>query len=231
MVVRVLGTREYSEVWGLQKKLVKERLSGKIPDTLLLLEHFPVYTCGASSRAAVPGRLPHPYHVVERGGDYTYHGPGQLVGYPIVRLGEKGLNPVSYLRALETILIDAVRPLGIEAETLKGFTGVWSRGRKIASIGVAVRRDVAYHGFALNVACDLTPFGAIYPCNLEPGSVSSLKKLLGRNVDMKDVIRRVRESFLTFFEPRAHSRITHLSITGDSNECKIDPSQIGLWRI
>ena len=116
MLVRVLGVKEYARTWELQKRLVARRLRGEIPDTLLLVEHPSVYTRGVSSKAPVPLFLPHPLHSVERGGDITYHGPGQLVGYPIIHLGQRGLRARSYLRAVEAMsLIEAVRPLGVEA--------------------------------------------------------------------------------------------------------------------
>lgn len=199
MLVRALGLKEYNEVWRLQKDLVGRRLRGEIADTLLLVEHLPVYTVGEASRAVVPCFLPHPVHQVERGGELTYHGPGQLVGYPIVHLGENGLKPRTYLRALETILIDALKELGVRAETVKGFTGVWCEGKKVASIGVAVRGEVAYHGFALNVSCDLEPFYAINPCNLEPDEMTNLQKVLGRPIDAMRVMRQVAETFLSAF--------------------------------
>lgn len=187
MEVLDLGLRPYEEVWALQKRLVEERADGKIADTLILCEHEPVYTRGESSKAPVPPQLPHPLFTVERGGDLTYHGPGQLVGYPILELAALGLRPRTYLRALEQMLADAVRPLGLEAQALRGFTGLWARGRKIASIGVAVRRGVSFHGFALNVRCDLQPFSAIYPCNLQPDQLTSLESVLGAPVAMDEV--------------------------------------------
>ncbi len=202
MLVRTLGLRDYGEVWALQRKLVYQRASGEIPDTLLLVEHPPVYTRGASSRQPVPAGLPHPVHDVERGGDLTYHGPGQLVGYPIFHLGELGLRPRSFLRALEDVLIEAIRPLGVQAGRLRGFTGVWAGGRKLASIGIAVKDGISYHGFALNVNVDLAPFGRIYPCRLEADQLTSLQKLLGRPLDETAVARAAAEAFLRCFPAR-----------------------------
>ncbi|MBI5631674.1 MAG: lipoyl(octanoyl) transferase LipB [Elusimicrobia bacterium] len=199
MLVRALGLKDYREAWALQKSLVEERRQGKIPDTLLLLEHPPVYTRGASSKSPAPAFLPHPLHEVERGGDLTYHGPGQLVGYPIIHLGERALKVRTYLRSLEAVLIEALRPLEIEAEALRGFTGVWAGRRKLASIGIAVKDQVAYHGFALNVNCDLAAFSAIHPCNLEPEQMTSLERLWGRPADFGAVLRRVAEGFLEVF--------------------------------
>lgn len=203
MLIRVLGVKEYTEVWKLQKHLVDERLRNEIPDTLLLVEHWPVYTTGMSSKAPIPPRLPHPVYRIERGGDLTYHGPGQLVGYPIFNLENRRLRPRTYLRALETVLIDALQSLGFKAETLRGFTGVWCQGKKIASIGVAVKDKVSYHGFALNVNCDLEPFRRIHPCKLEPEQISSLEALLGRPLDESRVRRAVADSFLAYFPNQA----------------------------
>ncbi|MDE1976211.1 MAG: lipoyl(octanoyl) transferase LipB [Elusimicrobia bacterium] len=195
MDVRFLGQVEFTEAWALQKRLVDERARGLIADTLLLLEHQPVYTCGASSRDVPPPGLPHPYHIIERGGDTTYHGPGQLIGYPIVHLGERGLGAVDHLRLIERALIRTCARFGLAAETVAGFTGVWCRGRKIASIGVAVRRNVAYHGFALNVDCDLSPFYRINPCRLEPEQMSTLSKLVGHSIPVATVAHAVAEAF------------------------------------
>ena len=199
MLVRALGLKEYTQAWDLQKRLVEQRLRGDIADTLLLVEHLPVYTQGISSKTPRPLGLPYPLHQVERGGDITYHGPGQLVGYPIFHLGERNLRPRSFLRTLEAVLIETIRPLGIEAEVLKGFTGVWAEGKKIASIGIAVKNQVSFHGFALNVDCDLEPFGRIHPCNLEKDQMTSLQKLLGRPIDSIKLMQGVAETFLAYF--------------------------------
>ncbi len=200
MLVRVLGLKEYAQAWSLQRSLVEKRLRGEIPDTLLLLEHPPVYTRGASSKALVPPGLPYPLHAVERGGDLTFHGPGQLVGYPIFHLGELRMRARTFLRSLEAVLIEALTALGVEAEVLRGFTGVWCRGKKIASIGIAVKDQVSYHGFALNVSLELAPFRLIHPCRLEPEQVSSLEALLGRPPEMDEVAREVARAFLAYFQ-------------------------------
>ena len=206
MLVRTLGLRPYEEVWALQRKLVYERSGGTAPDTLLLVEHPPVYTRGASSKQPVPPGLPHPVHDVERGGDLTYHGPGQLVGYPIFHLESRGLRPRSFLRSIEEVLIEALRPLGVEAGRLRGFTGLWCGGKKLVSIGVAVREGVSFHGFALNVNVDLAPFRLIHPCKLEPAQMTSLQQVLGRPVDELAVTKRVAEAFLEYFpDPPAPS--------------------------
>lgn len=195
MEIRSLGLRPYVEVWELQRELVGRRQRGEIGDTLLLCEHDPVYTRGEASKAPVPPALPHPIHTVERGGDITYHGPGQLVGYPIVDLAALGLRPRSYLRAIEGLLLEALEPLGARAETIRGFTGLWCGGRKIASIGVAVKGTVSYHGFSINVRCDLSAFAAIHPCNLQPDQMTTLERALGRPIAMADVERSVAGVF------------------------------------
>ncbi len=190
-----LGRVAYDEALARQHELVAERREGLIPDSLLLLEHEPVYTIGRSSRQPVPAGLPHPVRVIERGGDLTYHGPGQLVGYPIVHLGDAGLTVRGYLRKLESILVAALAELGVGAQPLPGFTGVWTGGRKIASIGVAVSRSVTYHGFSLNVDMDLGPWRAIHPCRLEPGQITSLSAALGRPVVLAEAARAVSGAF------------------------------------
>ena len=199
MLVRDLGLKDYVEVWNLQRKLVFERGEGQIPDTVLLCQHPSVYTIGRSSKQAIPKGLPFPVHKIERGGDMTYHGPGQLVGYPILKLSEHGLKARSYLRALEAVLMEAIKPFGVDAETVSGFTGLWVGRKKLASIGVAVRGGVTYHGFALNVNDDLAPFRRIHPCRLESDAMTSLHKLLGRPVDEHALTKSVGHTLLQYF--------------------------------
>ncbi|MCM2303248.1 MAG: lipoyl(octanoyl) transferase LipB [Elusimicrobia bacterium] len=199
MLVRDLGLKDYEEVWNLQRKLVFERGEGKIPDTVLLCQHHPVYTVGRSSKQAVPKALPYPVHKVERGGDLTWHGPGQLVGYPIFHLPGLGLKARSYLAALEAVLIEAVAPFGVKATTVKGFTGLWVGRKKLASIGVAVRAGVSYHGFALNMNNTLAPFGLIHPCKLESEVMTTMARVLGGSVDEHAVSKAVGEAMLQYF--------------------------------
>ncbi len=203
MLVRDLGLRDYAEVWDLQRRLVFERGSGQTPDTVLLCQHPPVYTIGRSSRQPVPENLPDPVHRVERGGDLTWHGPGQIVGYPILKLSEHGLGARSYLRALEAVLAEAVRPLGVKAETLPGFTGLWVGRRKLASIGVAVRGGISYHGFALNANNSLEGFRRVHPCRLESDTMTTLQAVLGRPVDEHALTRAVAGALLAHFSPRS----------------------------
>jgi lipoate-protein ligase B len=182
-----LGRRPYGEVLELQRELARRRAAGTIRDDLLLLvEHQPVITLGRGTR---PESLPLPpeelvrrgiaVHEVERGGDVTYHGPGQLVGYPILDLQRHRPDLHWYLRTLEGALIDGLAELGIEAERSTGLTGVWTAGRKIASIGIHVRHWITFHGFALNVTTNLDPFGLIIPCGIQGVEMTSVARELG----------------------------------------------------
>src|SRR5438067_1192358 len=164
-----LGRVGYEEALALQETLVEQRLAGEISDRLLLLEHEPVYTIGrtpdqSSLRGAA--HLPYPVVQINRGGQATYHGPGQLIGYPILDLREHGQDLHRYLRALEEVLIQTCAHFQISARRCEGLTGVWVENRKIASIGVGVRHWISMHGFALNVYGDLMPFQQITPCGI-----------------------------------------------------------------
>lgn len=182
-----LGRRPYAGVLELQRHLCLARAAGEYPqDALLLVEHDPVYTLG---RGTKPESLPVPpaelaargtaVVEIERGGDVTWHGPGQLVAYPILRLSDWREDLHWYLRELEQVTIDALGQLGLPAERRPGFTGVWTGARKIASIGVHVKRWVTMHGLALNVTNDLAPFGAIVPCGIAGVEMTSVARELG----------------------------------------------------
>jgi lipoyl(octanoyl) transferase len=199
MLVRDLGLRDYEEVWNLQRKLVFDRGQGDAPDTILLCQHHPVFTIGRSSKQAVPPALPYPVHKIERGGDMTWHGPGQLVGYPILKLADHGLRPRSYLQALEAVLIEAIKPFGVAATTVKGFTGLWVGRKKLASIGVAVRGGISYHGFALNMNNSLAAFRMIHPCKLESDVMTTMHQVLGAPVDEHKVAKTAGEVLLQYF--------------------------------
>lgn len=181
-----LGRRGYHETLALQRELRLERLDGRHPDDLLLLvEHPPTYTLGRGTRAS---SLPIPPEQlrqrgaevveIERGGDVTWHGPGQLVGYPIIHLGEHRPDLHWYLRTLESALISALETLGVTAGVEAGKTGVWTSGRKIASIGIHVKQWVTMHGFALNVHPELGWFDAIVPCGLSGVEMTSIAREL-----------------------------------------------------
>lgn len=184
-----LGRVEYSEALALQERLAASRRTGDIADRLLLLEHEPVYTIGRTpDQASLRGEshLPHPVVRINRGGQATYHGPGQLVGYPILDLRERGEDLHRYLRALEKILIEFLQGFGIAAGQRAGLTGVWVDQRKIASIGVGIRHWITMHGFALNVGGDLSPFGEITPCGIVGVQMTSIEKESGRPVTVAD---------------------------------------------
>jgi lipoate-protein ligase B len=190
-----LGTREFGEVWALQKELVGQRQRDEIPDTLVLVEHPHVITLGRGTHeenVVAPGDVP--IFEIERGGDVTYHGPGQLVGYPIFLLRQPERDLHLYLRNLEEALLRTVARFGIAGGRKEGWTGAWTAdgARKLASIGVAVKRWVTLHGFALNVSTDLARFAAINPCGLEATVMGSMQSVLARPVAMADVKAAVR---------------------------------------
>jgi lipoate-protein ligase B len=204
-----LGNREYAEVWAMQREMVAARQRDEIPDTLILVEHPNVLTLGRGSHrenVVAPGDMP--IFEIERGGDVTYHGPGQLVGYPIFLLRPPERDLHVYLRNLEEALIQTVAELGLPGGRRDGWTGVWNQPpeRKLASIGVAVKRWVTLHGFALNVSTDLTRFAAINPCGLEATVMASVSSLLGRPVALAEVkpvvTRRMGEVFGRSFDHR-----------------------------
>ena len=172
------GTVPYEDALGWQRRIAEDRIAGRLPhDVLLLLEHPPVVTLGRNAHAV---NLLHPAGIevfeVERGGDVTFHGPGQLVGYPILDLRAYKQDLHWYLRTLEQALIDALGILAIPAERNPGLTGVWTRGRKIASIGIHVKQWVTWHGFALNVTTDLTHFERIVPCGIQGVEMTSVER-------------------------------------------------------
>ena len=188
-----LGTVDYRDAWDIQVDLAAEVRENHTPNTLLLLEHPHVYTHGRLSKPwhflLDPGKLAARgvgVYETDRGGLVTYHGPGQLVAYPILMLREWG-GPVKYVRTLERVIIDTLADFGITGNTIDGVTGVWAGGGKIASIGVKVSRGVSYHGLALNVNTDLSYFGHIIPCGLHDVEVTSMARLLGQDVDIEMV--------------------------------------------
>jgi lipoyl(octanoyl) transferase len=189
--VNWLGRVGFSDALYQQEAVVAlKRANPSHPDIVLLLEHDPVYTIGrtpdqSSLRGAA--HLPHPLFPINRGGQATYHGPGQLVGYPIIDLRRCGQDLHKYLRWLEDLLIATIARYGIEAERRDGLTGVWVENRKIASIGVGVRQWISMHGFALNVGGDLSPFDHIIPCGIDQVSMTSIEKEIGQAVSLVDV--------------------------------------------
>lgn len=189
---------EYPRAWDLQKRLQEARIQRIIPDVLLLVEHPPVITLG---RSADPGNILWPTATleaqgievvqVERGGDVTYHGPGQITGYPILDLESRGRDLGRFLRGLEEVMLRTLRDYGLEGERAEGMTGVWVGTDKIGAIGIKIRSWVSMHGFAFNVDPDLAHFGLIVPCGLVGRGVTSLARLLGPAT--KPTLRQVAE--------------------------------------
>src|SRR5438067_11806560 len=186
-----LGRMNFSDALALQEEIVaKKRADRDLPDELLLLEHEPVYTIGRTpDKSSLLGsqHLPHPVFAINRGGQATYHGPGQLMGYPIVDLRRCGQDLHRYLRWLEQTLIEFLASYGISATQRKGLTGVWVGNRKIASIGVGVRHWITMHGFALNVCGDLASFAHIVPCGISDVTMTSMEKETGKSLSVADV--------------------------------------------
>lgn len=202
LIVVELGRTRYAEAWELQRRVFQARQEGRIGDTLLLTEHEHVYTLGKgadenhllakdeelSLRGVEVFRI-------DRGGDITYHGPGQLVGYPILDLTGHYQDIHRYLREMESVIIDTLAEYGVEGGREPEFTGVWSGGEKVAAIGVKVSRWVTMHGFALNVSTDLSYFDRIIPCGIFHKGVTSLQNILGRECVLSDVQARLVRHF------------------------------------
>jgi lipoyl(octanoyl) transferase len=207
--VRRLGVIGYGEALELQQSLVERRKARSIPDQLLLLEHPPVITLGVKTRndrshivatADLLARQGVEVFESGRGGDVTYHGPGQLVGYPILDLKPDRCDVHRYVRDIEEVLIRTAASFGIQAERAPGLTGVWVGQDKLAAIGVRISRWVTSHGFAFNVTTNLSHFDFIIPCGIVDRGVTSLQKLLGRPVPLEDVEAAVTDAFLDVFD-------------------------------
>jgi lipoyl(octanoyl) transferase len=190
-----LGRVAFADALTMQEDLVaKKRANHSLGDELFLLEHEPVYTIGRTpDQSSLRGsaHLPHPLFPINRGGQATYHGPGQLVGYPIIDLRRCGQDLHRYLRWIEALLIETLSSFGVSAQTRAGLTGVWIDDRKIASIGVGVRHWITMHGFALNVCGDLAPFDQIVPCGIANVTMTSIEKETGRAYSVREVATRV----------------------------------------
>ena len=198
-----LGTSHYEEAWDLQKRLQSQRISGQINDQLILVEHHPVYTLGKNS--------PKEHLLIEesenisiiqtdRGGDSTFHGPGQLVGYPILDLNQYKKSVSWYMRELEQLIIDVLKEYDIIAGRKKGLTGTWVRDKKIGALGVRISKWVTMHGFSLNIDPDLQYYQGIIPCGISGYGVTSMANLLGENVpSMADIKETIVKQFITNF--------------------------------
>ncbi len=206
MEFRWLGTVSYADGLALQNELVERRHRGEIGDTALLLEHEPVYTIGRTrdrSSLRDPGHLPHPVFETNRGGQATFHGPGQLVGYLVLDLNAQGRDLHDYLRRIESLLIDFAAGFGIEAGRRDGLTGVWVGDRKLASIGVGVRKWISMHGFGLNVSSDLSGYEAITPCGIAGVTMTSLSRECGREIAVEKAARDLEPLLRRAFAPKA----------------------------
>jgi len=222
------GAVSYPEAWELQKELAEQRRRNEIPDALLLLEHPPVYSRGRRSK---PEELPMgvdwyeaqsiEVHDTDRGGLVTYHGPGQLVAYPIVHLGAYGDDVHGYVRGLEGVMIGALGDAGVPAQTIDGLTGVWTEGeapptlspdpaRKIGSIGLHVSHGITTHGLAINVNNDLQPFEWIVPCGIEGVAMTSIARQLGVEQSIAAVADLLVDQYAKVFErePRGRTSIS-----------------------
>jgi lipoate-protein ligase B len=225
-----LGRVEYREAWDYQRELARRRALGEIPDTLLLLEHPPVYTTGRRGPGAnlrlSESALGAPLIETDRGGDITFHGPGQLIAYPIIDLRAAGLTVVSYVRALEETIIRTLRAYGIEGQAECGLTGVWVGEAKVAAIGVRVGKPagaaggwVTGHGLALNVDVDLAWFERIVPCGIADRSVTSIEALTGNPPSTTDVAEQLAADFGTVFGRQMHRRLSGTTSPIGASRC------------
>ena len=202
-----LGIVDYKESYELQKRLLQERIQGEGRNTLLLLQHEPVITIGrggdkknilvSENFLTLKGIK---LYEIDRGGDVTYHGPGQLTGYPIIDLKLFKKDIYWYLRQLEEVIIKVLAEYDIPGKRVEGYTGVWVGDEKVCAIGIAVRRWITYHGFALNVHPDMTHFGLITPCGISDKGVTSIEKILGHKLDMDEVVDVTASAFAEVFD-------------------------------
>ncbi|MGE5363900.1 MAG: lipoyl(octanoyl) transferase LipB [Bacteroidota bacterium] len=200
------GMIDYDTAWKLQKHLFEERHRGNVNDTLLLLEHPHTYTLGKtadkSNLTCTPEYLREKgisVFDIDRGGDITYHGPGQIVGYPVINLNEWHADAHLYLRSLEEVIIRTLGQYGLKTGRIEGLTGVWIENRKIAAIGIKISRWITMHGFALNVSTDLDYFGGIIPCGIRDKEVTSLNKELQRDITVENVKEKLLDNFKHIF--------------------------------
>lgn len=199
------GLVEYGSAWDLQKRLFDERCNNKIPDTLIILQHPPTYTFGRRSLKDQPAFDENSSsdvssYRVDRGGGATYHGPGQVIAYPVFRLRSYTEDYYTYLRMLEEVTMDTLRDFGISAERVKDYTGVWVNGKKIGSIGVRIIRGITMHGLSLNVNNDLTPFKRIIPCNIHGVEMTSMSEISSCTFSMQEVEMGLVNNFAKVFD-------------------------------
>jgi len=198
-----LGKSHYNDAWELQKRLQSQRISGQIDDQLLLVEHFPVYTLGKNTpKEHLLTKESDNISIIQtdRGGDITFHGPGQLVGYPILDLNQYKRSISWYMRELEQLIIDVLKEYDINAGRKKGLTGVWVKGKKIAALGVRISKWVTMHGFSLNINPDLKYYQGIIPCGITEYGVTSMADLLNDDVpNMSEIKDTLVKHFIAIF--------------------------------
>lgn len=210
------GLLDYQQAWDLQKKLQQRRIKNECADTLILTEHPHTYTIGkgggeenlVASESSLKREGIKVYRI-ERGGDITYHGPGQIVGYPILDLHDYYLDTLRFLRDLEEVIILTLKDYSVEAGRIEGLTGVWVDGEKIAALGVKMSRWVTMHGFAFNINPDLAYYQNIIPCGIADKPVTSLKKVLGREVDLNEVQEKLVSYFSQVFQVEFEEKNSH----------------------
>lgn len=215
------GVLDYQEAWDLQRSLHHVRVAGEIPDTFVLTEHPHTYTIGKAggeenlrAEESLLSRQGITVYRIDRGGNITYHGPGQIVGYPILDLHDHYLDVHRFLRDLEEVIIRTLHDYEIDAGRAEGLTGVWVRGAKVAAIGIKVSRWVTMHGFAFNVNTDLKYFGNIVPCGITNKPVTSMQQLLGRRLNYAEVQEHIVEHFSEIFELKFDERSLEFFLNG-----------------
>ena len=205
IIIQDLGFKKYKSVLSLQKKLQKERIAGNTQDTLILVEHEPVYTLGknANKHHLLQSRDKSiEVYNIDRGGDVTFHGPGQLVGYPILDLRNYKKSVSWYMRTLEELTIRVLKEFDIKGSRIKGLTGVWVGNKKIAAQGVRISRWVTMHGFSINVCPQLSYYDGIIPCGIFDYDVTSMEECLNKKLSVKKIKNSVAEIFLELFISR-----------------------------
>jgi lipoyl(octanoyl) transferase len=211
--IRRLGLVSYQDALALQRALVEDRRADRIPDSLLLLQHPPVITLGVKGDGGRSNVIADPLRLATlgveiseagRGGDVTYHGPGQVVGYPILDLRPDRCDVHRYVRDLEEVMIRVCVEYGLPAERIEGLTGTWTGGGKIGAIGIRISRWITSHGFAFNVSTNLDHFGLIVPCGISNRGVTSLERATGRNIPIRDVEDALIGQFCRVFQRAAN---------------------------
>jgi len=194
-----LGLIDYKEAWNLQLELVEKRYKKNISDVLILAQHPDVITLGRRGKIEEIKIKQFPIYNIERGGKSTYHGPGQIIGYPIIDLHEKEITVIQLVKNLEEVIIKTLEKFNINSNIIKGKPGVWVDNKKISSIGLAIRKWVSYHGFSLNVDVDLTKFNSLSPCGMDSNIMTSIENLYFKNISHEEVKKHIINNFKEIF--------------------------------